>query len=246
MGGASTILARINVGKLRVPIGSKPVNAIPSLPSNDTFDLRVDRHISPVGNPFVGLVSSSCAAFTTLIHTLLSSELGLAHRSDYNQRAAANTNELPSIYDSLLGLCFDFTNSTGASQMPGLGPMLSTIAKRHGVGLHAYAKKLRPERVLEWIFLCTRLLVGGGSLRLLCWCLEESGAQGRRTHKRPETLCHAAVLREILVSIALSGPAPLAQVSSVQPAPISNPLTAVELVSTSEHGARMQTIGERR
>ena len=115
------------------------------------LEVRVDRHGSHVGNPFVGApIERLCRAYDDLLVAVLTVPLqvddGLREYEDLRR-------------DAFLGdaLLTDFEKA-----------LLQTISEKHRVRVHR--QRVRPLVIRAWLVYHAGLLARGQSLCLLCWC----------------------------------------------------------------------------
>ena len=143
LGTGSVKIGRLRWGRQ----GPTPRHSV----QDDYIEVRVDRHGSHVGNPFVGApIERLCRAYDDLLVAVLTVPLqvddGLHDYEDLRRDAFLG--------DALL------TNFEKA--------LLQTISEKHRV--HIHRQRIRPLAIRSWLVYHAGLLTGGRSLCLLCWC----------------------------------------------------------------------------
>jgi hypothetical protein len=165
----------IRIGRLHW--GRQGPVARPSV-QDDYLEVRVDRHGSHVGNPFVRApVERLCKAFDELLHAVLAVQL--------------------SVEEALLDYeALRQDTAYGAALLtPFEDALLHSISKKHGVSLHS--QRVRPLALRAWLVHHALLLQRGQSLSLFCWCMCDA-ALAR------EWSCHAQSLLGALLWLSLT------------------------------------------
>lgn len=173
-GGRAMVSGTIRIGKLQW--GGKGPTAVQLVSDVDFRDVRVDRHGSHVGNPFVGAATYRlCKAFDELLQAVLTTQLsietGLHDYEVQRRRDVADAVELTDHEEQLL----------------------RTIADRHQVRVHS--QTIRPLDLRAWLIYHASLVASGHSLRLLCWCICED-------HPSSQWRCHSQSLRGAILWLA--------------------------------------------
>ena len=172
---ASDAVGDVLIGRLRWRAQQAEVV---SSPPPCFIDVNIDRHQSPVGNPFLGAPRRAVVeAYDTLLHAIL-------------------------LFEDVCAFAGDVSDSFSGARPPRASAMecelLSRIAHHYGVRLHPVAAHFSSLLTIKWLWHHAHLLSTGRCLRLLCWCCDETCKR-----RAAPGVCHGQPLGGALRFLAL-------------------------------------------